>query len=133
MSAINPASFVTPPSAGLSGPGGITNPLYNQEPSHADKRQQERGYGPRDPDTGRDIPNPVGVIRNFTDSYQPFGQPSRQVDAGQPDPFAPHSPTSYGPLETGFADYAPGSSPNARMHPGQSEWAGRFQGLSLNS
>ncbi|KAJ5106385.1 hypothetical protein N7456_003060 [Penicillium angulare] len=136
MSAINPASFVTPPGAGLPGPGGMTNPLYNQEAPHSDRRhQQERGYGARDLDPGRDIPNPVGVLRNaFTDSYQPFDQPSRQ-DGGQPDPFAPspYSPTSYGPLETGFSDYPPGSSPNARVHPGQSEWASRFQGLSLNS
>ncbi|KAJ5934238.1 hypothetical protein N7466_003785 [Penicillium verhagenii] len=135
MSAINPASFVTPPTAGLPGPSPMANPLYSQDASHGDRRHQhERPYGGRDADAGREMANPVGMLRNaFTDTYQPFIQSSRQVDAGQSDPFAPYSPTSYGPLETGFSDYPSGNAPNNRMHPAQSEWVGRFQGLSLNS
>lgn len=128
MSAINPASFVTPPSAGLP-PSGMSNPLYSQE---TDRRHDGR-YG-RDGDR-EGMPNPMGMLRTaFTDSYQPFAQ-SRQQDAGQPDAFAPYSPTSYGPLETGFRDYNAGGAGNgaARMHPAQGDWAGRFQGLSLNS
>lgn len=141
MSAINPASFVTPPGAGLQGSSGMANPLYSQDGPHADRRNQHEGRaygGARDPaESGLDgIQNPVGMPRNvFTDSYQPFAQPSRQ-DPGHSDAFAPYSPTSYGPLETGFSDYAPdnsGSNGAARMHPAQGEWVGRFQGLSLNS
>lgn len=140
MSAINPASFVTPPSAGLPGPGGMSNPLYGQDPQHADRRHQHenRAYGGREPiDTSREtMPNPVGALRTaFTDTYQPFAQPSRQIDTAQGDPFAPYSPTSFGPMDPGFPDYPAGGAgnPAARMHPAQNEWTGRFQGLSLNS
>lgn len=141
MSAINPASFVTPPTAGLPGPGGMGNLLYSQDAPHPDRRHQHDGRayaGPRDGvDAGRDgMPNPVGMLRTaFTDSYQPFAQSSRQTDAGQSDPFGPYSPTSHAPMETGFFDYPAGSagSNSARMHPAQGEWVGRFQGLSLNS
>ncbi|KAJ5654552.1 hypothetical protein N7490_001555 [Penicillium lividum] len=135
MSAINPASFVTPPSAGLpgSGPSGMSNPLFSQDAPQGDRRHHERPYG-RDAEAGRDVANPVGMLRTaFTDTYQPFVQSSRQADAGQPDPFAPYSPTSFGPLETGFSDYPSGNTPSTRMHPAQGEWVGRFQGLSLNS
>ena len=117
----------------------MVNPLYSQESPHAERRHlhDARAYGPRDPiDGGREgMSDPAGMLRNvFTDSYQPFAQPSRQ-DVGQSDPFAPYSPSSYGPMETGFSDYATdGSAPNSagRMHP-QGEWVGRFPGLSLNS
>lgn len=140
MSAINPASFVTPPSAGLQGPGGMANPLYGQDPQHPDRRHQQdnRSYGGRDPiDTSREgMPNPVGALRTtFADSYQPFAQPNRQIDTAQGDPFGPYSPTSFGPMDSGFSDYAGAGAGNAaaRMHPAQNEWTGRFQGLSLNS
>ncbi|KAJ5403535.1 PSP1 C-terminal [Penicillium cosmopolitanum] len=132
MSAINPASFVTPPSAGLPGPGSMSNPLYSQDQQHPDRRHQHEGsaYGGRDPiDAGREnMPNPVGALRTaFTDSYQPFAQPTRQIDTAQGDPF--------GPMDPGFADYPSGGAGNAaaRMHPAQTEWTSRFQGLSLNS
>lgn len=135
MSAINPASFVTPPTAGLPGPAGMNNPLYSQETQNDRRHQHEvRPYGGvRETESGRDlIPNPVGVLRNaFTESYQPFVQPQRS-DV-QPDAFAPYSPTNYGPLETGFSDYPAGSNGAPRMHPAQGEWMARFQGLSLNS
>lgn len=137
MSAINPASFVTPPTAGLPGPGGISNPLYSQEPQGERRHQHEaRPYGgPRDNgEPGREpIPNPVGMLRTaFTESYQPFSQPQRQMDV-QADPFAPYSPTSYGAFETGFSDYPANSNGAPRMHPAQGEWMSRFTGLSLNS
>lgn len=130
MSAINPASFVTPPSAGL--PGGISNPLHSQDTERR-RSHDNRAYGGRDLDVGREgMPN---MLRTpFTDSYQPFVQASRQTD--QPDPFGPYSPGSYGALEAGFPDYTAagaGSNGAGRMHPAQGDWAGRFQGLSLNS
>lgn len=136
MSAINPASFVTPPTAGLQGAGAISNPLYNQDAPPSERRHQpdSRPYGGRDgADAGHEgMPNPSMLRAPFTDSYQPFTQPARQ-DA-QADPFAPYSPTNYGPLETGFSDFSGGAGTNgARMHPSQTEWVGRFQGLSLNS
>ncbi|KAJ6119336.1 PSP1 C-terminal [Penicillium sp. IBT 18751x] len=136
MSAINPASFVTPPTAALQGAGAISNPLYSQDAPPSERRHQPDGrpYGGRDgADAGLEgMANP-GVLRApFTESYQPFAQPAHQ-DA-QPDPFAPYSPTSYGPLETGFSDFSGSAGTNgARMHPTQTEWVGRFQGLSLNS
>ncbi|KAJ6129950.1 hypothetical protein N7512_002730 [Penicillium capsulatum] len=141
MSAINPASFVTPTTAGLQGPSGMANPLYSQDASHGDRRppHDARVYGGarESMESGLEgVQNPVGMLRNvFSDSYQPFAQPSRQ-DPGQSDPFAPYSPTSYGPMETGFPDYASdnsNSNTSARMHQPQGEWVGRFQGLSLNS
>ncbi|KAJ6144294.1 hypothetical protein N7470_008189 [Penicillium chermesinum] len=121
MSAINPASFVTPPRLGS---------LNERRHPH-----EGRPYGAtRDTDPGREpISSPVGMLRTaFTESYQPFAQPQRHVEV-QPDPFAPYSPTSYGPLETGFSDYPANSNGPPRMHPAQGEWVTRFQGLSLNS
>lgn len=112
----------------------MSNPLYSQD---ADRRHHHdsRAYGGGQEGIDTEgIPNPVGMLRTaFTDSYQPF---SRQSEAAQSDPFAPYSPTSFGPLETGFPDYkagGTGSNGATRMHPAQGEWVGRFQGLSLNS
>lgn len=140
MSAINPASFVTPPTAGLSGPSGMSNPLYSQDTAHADHRHHDgRAYGGAREgiDTGREgLPNPVGMIRTaFGEPYQSFAQPSRQTEGWQSDPFAPYSPTGYGSLETGFSDYPASSagSNGAARSPAQGEWVGRFQSLSLNS
>lgn len=139
MSAINPASFVTPPTPGLHGPSGMSNPLYNQD-AHTDRRHHDgRGYGARDAvDAGRDeMPNPMGILRTaYADSYQPFTQSSRYSEA-QSDPFGPISPTSYGPLETtGYIDYpasSAGSNGAPHVHGAPGEWVHRFQGLSLNS
>jgi hypothetical protein len=130
MSAINPASFVTPPTAGLQGTGAMSNPLYSQDaPSERRHQHDGRSYGRDGADAGHDgVINPGMLRAPFTDSYQPFVQASRE-ETTQPDPFAPYSPTSY----TGF-DFSGGANSNgARMHPTQNEWVGRFQGLSLNS
>ncbi|KAJ5363939.1 uncharacterized protein N7496_009652 [Penicillium cataractarum] len=141
MSAINPASFVTPPTAGLQGaPTGMTNPLYSQDAAQADRRQQQDGRaypGTRD-EVGREtMANPVGVLRSaYADAYPSFAPPSRHVDGATADPFGPYSPTSFGALETGFSAYQVGdmgSNSAARMPSAQGEWVGRFQGLSLNS
>jgi len=114
----------------------MSNPLYSQDAPHSERRHQQdgRSYSGRDgSDAGEGLPNPGGMLRApFTDSYQPFVQSSRQD--GQADPFAPYSPTSYGPLETGFSDFSgDAGSSGARLHSTQNEWLGRFQGLSLNS
>ncbi|CDM26535.1 hypothetical protein DTO013E5_4741 [Penicillium roqueforti] len=136
MSAINPASFVTPPTSGLSGPGTIPNPLYAQE---ADRRHQldSRSYGgARDSvDTGRDMPNPVGMLRtSYGESYQPFSQPSRHSEGLNSDAFAPHVPSSFGPADSfEYPGNIGSSNGSSRVHPAQGEWINRFQGLSLNS
>lgn len=140
MSAINPASFVTPPSAGLSAP----NPLAYNHDAQADRPLDGRIYGhPRDAmGTGRDIgANQMGMLRNaYVDSYQPFSQASRQPELGglaSVDPFTPYSANNYGSLDSGYVDYGAGTgaSPGpSRLHAAPSEWINnRFQGLSLNS
>lgn len=141
MSAINPASFVTPPGTGLQ-----ANPLaYGQDP-HPDRRPENRGYGsPRDgADGGRDVlANQMGLLRNvYSDPYQSFGQSPRQPEQGlggfspglqsPADPFSPYAAPN-GPLETGY-DYATsGAGGASRVHPTSGDWANRFQGLSLGS
>lgn len=138
MSAINPASFVTPPSAGLQPSGALG---YGQE-GPSDRRQHDRafGNGREAMEAGREfIPNPM--LRNsYADNYQPFGQGPRHPEAGpsgfgglqgQGDPFSAYAPTNYGSMETGYADYA--NSPRIPSVPGAGDWASRFQGLSLGS
>lgn len=137
MSAINPASFVTPQSTGLQGPPTL-NPLYTQD-AHPDRRHQHdgRAYPGAREDVREGMANTVGMLRpSYADTYSAFAQPSRQADAATADPFGPHSPTSFGPLETGLSEYAVGAMGAAgatRMPPAQSEFFSRFQGLSLNS
>ncbi|KAJ5285582.1 PSP1 C-terminal [Penicillium chrysogenum] len=136
MSAINPASFVTPPTTGLSGPGTMPNPLYGQD---ADRRHQleNRSYGgARDAvDTGREMPNPVGMLRtSYGESYQPFSQPSRHSEGpAHSDVFAPQA-SSFGPADSfEYPGNIGASNSSSRVHPAQGEWLNRFQGLSLNS
>lgn len=142
MSAINPASFVTPPSAGLPAP----NPLrYNQEGQTDHSYPHETSsYGPgrEGPDTGREgLPNPIGVLRSaYPESYQNFGQSSRMPELGlgglgAGDPFAPYSPSASSGLDSAY-DYPVSPSSNTgppRMHPGHGDWVNHFQGLSLGS
>jgi hypothetical protein len=136
MSAINPASFVTPPTAGLSGPATMPNPLYGQE---ADRRHQleSRSYGgARDAvDPGREMSNPVGVLRtSYGEPYQSLSQPPRHPEGPHSDIFAPQVPSSFGPADSfEYSGNIAGSNGSSRMHPAQGEWINRFQGLSLNS
>ncbi|KAL2868845.1 ribosomal L15-domain-containing protein [Aspergillus lucknowensis] len=131
MSAINPASFVTPPTAGLSSP----NPLGYGQDTQGDRSHQRdpRAYGQsRDGlDAGRDgTGSQMGLLRSrYGDSYQQFGHP-RQPEAGlgglgSIDPFASYSSNTYGQLEPGYTDYtaSPGGSngpPGMNTAPG--EW-----------
>ncbi|KAL4907297.1 hypothetical protein BDW74DRAFT_148895 [Aspergillus multicolor] len=133
MSAINPASFVTPPTAGLHSP----NPLSYGPDTPGDRAHQRdgRGFGPpRDGlDVGRDG---VGLLRSgYGDAYQQFGLTSRQPETSLPvDPFTSYQPGGYGSLE--YNDYATtsgGNTGSSRMQPAPGEWMSRFQGLSLNS
>ncbi|KAL5339082.1 hypothetical protein BJX70DRAFT_364949 [Aspergillus crustosus] len=140
MSAINPASFVTPPTAGLPSP----NPLGYGPVTQADRHQRDaRAYGQsRDSlDPGRDgVGSQMGMLRNGYGDFQQFGPTSRQPDTsnglGSVDPFASYSQAGYGSVESGYSDYTAASGGNtaaARIHPGPSEYLSRFQGLSLNS
>lgn len=137
MSAINPASFVTPQSTGLQGPPTL-NPLYTQD-AHPDRRHQHdgRAYPVAREDVREGMANPVGMLRSsYADTYSALAKSSRQADTSTADPFGPYSPTSFGPLETGFPEYAVGAVGAAgatRMPPAQGEFLSRFQGLSLNS
>ena len=132
MSAINPASFVTPPTSGLPGPGTMPNPLYGQDTDRRHQHENRQYGGSRDAvDTGRDIPNPVGMLRTaYGDTYQPFAQPSRQPEG---DIFGAQAATGFGPTDSFDYPGSIGSNGATRMHPAQGEWLTRFQGLSLNS
>lgn len=142
MSAINPASFVTPPSAGLQ-----SNPLAYGQDAQADRRHQteNRAFGGREgTDTSRDaLANQMGLLRSaYSDPYQGFGQASRQPESSlgsfpsgmqsQADPFGAYIPT-FGQMESGYADFGAGTAAGAaRAHP-PGDWVNRFQGLSLGS
>ncbi len=145
MSAINPASFVTPPTAGIQSP----NPLGYGQDAQGDRPHQRdvRAFGnSRDGlDAGRDgdgVANQMSLLRSgYGDSYQQFGHSPRQPEAGlgglgSVDPFTSYPAGGYGALEPGYTDYTgtPGVNNGAsRMHPAPVEWVNRFQGLSLNS
>ncbi|OJJ47769.1 hypothetical protein ASPZODRAFT_64238 [Penicilliopsis zonata CBS 506.65] len=160
MSAINPASFVTPPTAGLLSGGGPHSPLgYNQDVAPTDRRTQRhdsRSYGGavrESFDAGRDgrgdHPS-MGLggrgVYPDSSSYASFHQPvARQHDLGalggfpspmhqaQPDPFSAYSSAAYGNLDSGYLDYADHGAGAPRVHPTQSDYVNRFQGLSLGS
>lgn len=155
MSAINPASFVTP-TAGLQPPGAAPAGIgYGPE---ADRRRQ--GYGPPGPspgnfaetaDAGRDIGQAGGVRSPYVDPYQAFGQAGRgQSGLGltgfssglqpQADPFSSYPSGNYGGMESGIGDYGAQNAAGAgglrqthQTHPAQGDWVHNFQGLSLNS
>ncbi|EEP81725.1 conserved hypothetical protein [Uncinocarpus reesii 1704] len=152
MSAINPASFVTP-TAGLQPPGalGPSSSLSLSQDPHSDRRRQHdykqygtginQGLSPgifAEP-LNRDMSTQAGVRSPYLDPYQSLGG-ARQPEAGyssytpglqhQADPFGSYQ-TNYGtsdPNATGF-----GATGVRSGYPGQEEWMNRFQGLSLGS
>lgn len=149
MSAINPASFVTP-SAGLQPPG--VGPIgYPQEPS-ADRRHphESRNYNlshlTQAPPNLRealergDFGGGNTILRNtYVDPYQGLGSAARQHDTalghGSPshDPFSPIPSNGYGFLDPTGSDYIRAAANNQRTEHPQADWVGGFQGLSLNS
>lgn len=153
MSAINPASFVTP-TAGLQPPAGV-NPAGIGYGPEADRRRQ--GYGPAGPSPGNfaeaaDAGRDGGQTGRapYVDPYQAFGQAGRQSGLGltgfapglqpQADPFSSYPSGNYGAMESGLGDYgahnvagAGGLRQGHPSHPTQGDWVQNFQGLSLNS
>ncbi|KAL4918266.1 ribosomal L15-domain-containing protein [Aspergillus aurantiobrunneus] len=128
MSAINPASFVTPPAAGLQSP----NPLGYGQDNQGDRSHQRdaRGFGNSHDglDVGRDgVGNQMGLLRSgYGESYQPFGHSPRQPEAGlgglgSVDPFASYPTSGYGPLESGYTDYAATSGGNNGPSPSHTQ------------
>jgi cell fate regulator YaaT (PSP1 superfamily) len=153
MSAINPASFVTP-GAGLppSGPSGNTLAFGQETPLDRRHLQDTRGYNltqfPAGTAAIRDPMDTQLLRTNYVEPYQAFGHAIRQSpDAGigsfghpaplQQDPFASYPSTGYGAADASFADYTniPSSAtgPGQRSHQGHGDWVNRFQGLSLGS
>jgi hypothetical protein len=146
MSAINPASFVTP-SAGLP-PPGVNSSGFGPE-STPDRRHQpdNRGYngsgGSRDPLDPRDTAtNPVNVLHNaYMDPYPAFGPAGRQQEMGfspgvpPNDPFSSYPTNGYGLMDSAGAEFTGSAASNngQRINPTQGEWVNRFQGLSLGS
>lgn len=147
MSAINPASFVTP-TAGLQ-PPGVGHIGYAQEPS-TDRRHphENRNYGisplSQAPPNLREalergeFSDGKGIRNTYIDPYQGLGSGPRQHDAafghGSPshDPFSPIPSSGYGFLDPVGSDYLRAASNQRTEHP-QADWVGGFQGLSLNS
>lgn len=154
MSAINPASFVTP-TAGLQPPG--VNPGGLGYGHDADRRRQ--GYGMPGAsstkfgdatDVGREIGQAGGLRSPYADPYQAFGQAGRQPGLGltgfapglqtQADPFSSYPSGNYPVMESGIGDYgaqnaaaAGGLRQSHPTHPTHGDWVQNFQGLSLNS
>ncbi|OAX82825.1 hypothetical protein ACJ72_02817 [Emergomyces africanus] len=151
MSAINPASFVTP-TAGLHPPGSVG---FGQE-GHPDRRRAH-DFKPFTPSVGQGVASAGGfsdaVARDTTgnirsqymDPYQAFTS-GRQHDLGasgfsqgvqpQTDPFSSFQPSSYGMADPNLPDFhnAAGLGPAGRQaHPTHGDWMNRFQGLSLGS
>ncbi|KAK2742486.1 hypothetical protein FQN57_005377 [Myotisia sp. PD_48] len=153
MSAINPASFVTP-TAGLQ-PPGLTPALlgYGQDP-HAERRRQP-DFKPYNSGSTQGIPSgaypdmsirdpaaaQVGMRVPYMDPYQQFGV-ARQPDPGVPgfgsgihlqtDPFSSYPPSNYGMMDPNTSDIG-GAPGGRRTHQNQNDWPSQFQGLSLNS
>ncbi|KAH8700533.1 PSP1 domain protein [Talaromyces proteolyticus] len=149
MSAINPASFVTP-TGGLQPPG--PNALsYNQDPvadrRHAqDSRVLNVSQMPqstanlRDPVERADLGGHSGMVRNaYIDPYQGFGSAIRHHEPGfgqnlaSNDPFASYPSSAYSLLESSSPDYVGPTSHGQQIDPAQGDWVGNFQGLSLGS
>lgn len=135
MSAINPASFVTPPTPGLPGPGAMPNPLYGQESKHRHPFENRSYGGARDAaETGREMPNPVGMLRTaYGDTYQTLSHSSRHSEGSHSDIFSQQVPSSFGTADSFDYPASISSNGSSRMHAAQGEWLNRFQGLSLNS
>ncbi|EAS33936.3 PSP1 domain-containing protein [Coccidioides immitis RS] len=153
MSAINPASFVTP-TTGLQALGGLGPPSslgYGQDP-HGDRRRphdyKQYGAGISQGLTpgifteplNRETAGQGGPMRSpYLDSYQSLGS-ARQPEAGyngythglqpQTDPFSSYA-SNYGISDPGTAGF--GAAGMRSGYPAQEEWMNRFQGLSLGS
>lgn len=151
MSAINPASFVTP-SAGLQPPGAGTLGGFGQEAA-ADRRHphESRNYNmphlSSTPPNVRDYlergdfagGNPSSILRNaYMDPYQALGSSVRQHEPGfahatvSHDPFASFPSNGHGILEHSGPEFARAHH-SQRTEPTEADWVGGLQGLSLNS
>lgn len=160
MSAINPASFVTPsPGLPATEPAGLS---YNQN-SVADRRHahDNRAYNVsqippgsgnlRDAVERAELGNThAGMIRNaYMDQYhQAFssvgaGAGARHHEPGfghnmaSNDPFASYPSSTYALLEASTPDFVGGGAPHhghqQMHHPTRGDWVETFQGLSLGS
>lgn len=154
MSAINPASFQTP-TASL----GLT-PAYSAPPGDERLRRRQpppaaHNHGPQSVttpfgdtfDADRTFNGPSSGLRSpyfgqFPDGGagpQPLqpGMPTfgANVPPGQMDPFAYYGQPypSLNPNAPNFASNRHDFRPRGPNQPGEANWMGRFQGLSLNS
>jgi hypothetical protein len=153
MSAINPASFVTP-SPGLPAPepAGLS---YNQnsvaDRRHAHDNRSAYNVSQMPPGSGNlreavertDLGNAhAGMIRNtYMDQYQQaFGsaaarhhEPGFGHNMASNDPFAPYPSSTYALLEASTPDFVGAPHHGQQMHPARGDWVETFQGLSLGS
>ncbi|KAF3482902.1 PSP1 domain-containing protein [Arthroderma uncinatum] len=149
MSAINPASFVTP-STGLPAPAPGAGLMGYGQDAHADRRRQpdfgqygasiNHGLSPAlYPDSSNRDAGQAGMRPPYLDPYQTFGV-ARQPDTGfgagiqpQTDPFSSYPPTNYSMMDPNAAEFGRLNAGGHRAHPGQNEWTNQFHSLSLNS
>jgi hypothetical protein len=152
MSAINPASFVTP-TAGLQPPTSAGPGAMGRESPSDRRRQDNRGYGIPPSQT-----SPVGYGQQHEtgrampyDPYTPFAPmvPPSAAQHGlglaqypmqhQPEMFPSYGQQSYttGTLGSGLAELSTASGQNMnemrRAHQTHPDWAVNFQNLSLSS
>ncbi|KAM5465596.1 hypothetical protein MauCBS54593_006371 [Microsporum audouinii] len=147
MSAINPASFVTP-SPGLPAPVPNAGLMGYGQDAHADRRRQpdfgqysgiNQGIsGPYSDPANRDSVQ-SGMRPPYLDPYHTFGV-ARQPDTGfgagiqpQTDPFSSYPQPSYGMMDPNAAEFGRLNVGGHRAHPAQNEWTNQFHSLSLNS
>lgn len=160
MSAINPASFVTP-AAGLQppsaiGPGslGAGRDSPSERRRQAEYKSQVLGQPQTSPsafgdpaDNSRDfISGQIQGLRSpYINPYQSFGPGLRHSGLGltsygqamQPpnDAFSSYAPSAYPIIDNGLAEYntspVPGVHAGRRGHLSNTEWISGFHGLSL--
>ena len=153
MSAINPASFITPtaslvPTAlgshAFSAGTGRQSPATRRRPHHTPYSQQSRGAYDESFEPHRGTQHRGTQREQYYGGYSGYETTASQNTYGVPgyhqaavDPFTPYVP--YPMLNANAPNFAPAhqrrdaSGRDNSQHQAGSNWLGRFQGLSLGS
>lgn len=156
MSAINPASFVTP-TASLGIPPAYGNAAYNMGRDSPGTRRRHFGPGIQqqspaiydetiDPERSAANLQTTSLRSPYFNPYQSFGAGMPQAGLGVPsymssmqgplDPFSPYFAPAY-MLNPAAPSFASSHNTDSRNRPSNqasnADWATKFQGLSLGS